>query len=186
MRLIFATAALLALSGAPALAQDAGGEKVNQLIVYGNDACPVPTGDEITVCARKAEAERYRIPEMFRGSESPQNEAWSSRAQAFEMVGKFGTLSCSAVGPGGSTGCLEKMINTAYAEKKLAPDIRFADLIAAEREKRLAGIDQRSAEEQARVEELEKQYEAKRKAEEAASSSVATPDEPATPPPPKN
>lgn len=186
MRLIFATAALLALSGAPALAQDSGGDKVNQLIVYGSDPCPVPTGDEITVCARKAESERFRIPEMFRGSESPQNEAWSTRAQSIEMVGKFGTLSCSPVGAGGSTGCLEKMINTAYAEKKLAPDVRFADLIAAEREKRLSVIDQRSAEEQARVEELEKQYEAKRKAEEAAASSVATPDEPTTPPPPKN
>jgi hypothetical protein len=184
MRLIFATAALLALTGAPALAQDAGGDKVNQLIVYGSDPCPVPTGEEITVCARKAESERFRIPEMFRGSESPQNEAWSSRVQSYELVGRSGTLSCSPVGPGGSTGCLEKMINQAYAEKKLAPDVRFAELIAAEREKRLSVIDQRSAEEQARVEELEKQYEAKRKAEEAAASSVATPDEPATPPPP--
>lgn len=188
MRIAIVTSALLAatLLGTPALAQDTGGDKVNQLIVYGQDPCPPPTGDEITVCARKAESERYRIPDMFRGSESPQNESWSSRAQSYELVGRTGTLSCSAVGPGGSTGCLEKMINQAYAEKKLAPDVRFAELIAAEREKRLSVIDQRSAEEQARVEELEKQYEAKRKAEEATASSQPAADESALPPPPKN
>jgi hypothetical protein len=186
MRLIFATVTLLALSGSPVLAQDVGGEKVTTQIVYGNDKCAVPVGDEINVCVVKPEAERYRIPEMFRGSESPQNESWSSRADSIQLVGKFGTLSCTPSGAGGSTGCLEKMINQAYAEKKLAPDLRFAELIAAEREKRLAGIDQRSAEEQARVEELERQYEAKRKAEEAAASGVATADEPSTPPPPKN
>lgn len=187
MRFAIATAALFAAipTAVPALAQDAAGDKVNQLIVYGNDACPVPTGDEITVCARKAESERYRIPDMFRGSESPQNEAWTSRVQSYELVGRTGTLSCSPVGPGGSTGCLEKMINTAYAEKKLAPDVRFAELIAAEREKRLSVIDQRSAEEQARVEELEKQYEAKRKAEEAASSSAGS-DADLPPVPPRN
>jgi hypothetical protein len=188
MRFALATAVLFAaiLPSAPALAQDTGGDKVNQLIVYGQDPCPVPTGDEITVCARKAESERYRIPDMFRGSESPANEAWSSRVQSYELVGRTGALSCSAVGPGGSTGCLEKMINKAYAEKKLAPDVRFAELIAAEREKRLGGIDQRSAEEQARVEALEKQYEDKRKAEEATASSQPTADEPVLPPPPKN
>jgi hypothetical protein len=186
MRLILATATLLALSGTPALAQDAGGDKVNQLIVYGDDPCPAPTGDEITVCARKAESERFRIPEMFRGSESPQNEAWANRVQSYELVGRTGTLSCSAVGPGGSTGCLERIINQAYAERGLAPDVKFAELVAAERAKRLATIDQTSAEEQARVEALEKQYEDKRKAEEAAASNVATPDEPKTSPPPKN
>ena len=47
----------------PAAAQDAGGDKVNMVIVYGNDACPDSSEGEITVCARKAEAERYRIPE---------------------------------------------------------------------------------------------------------------------------
>lgn len=123
---------------------------------------------------------------MFRGSESPQNEAWTNRVQSYELVGRTGTLSCSAVGPGGSTGCLERIINKAYAERGLAPDVKFAELIAAERAKRLATIDQASAEEQARVEALEKQYEEKRKAEEAAASSVATPDEPKTSPPPKN
>jgi len=38
-------------------------EKVNQLIVFGNDPCPASSGNEITVCARKGEEERFRIPE---------------------------------------------------------------------------------------------------------------------------
>lgn len=164
----------------PALAQDAGGDKVNQIIVYGDDPCPVSEGADITVCARKAEQDRYRIPEMFRGSESPANEAWTEKVLAYETVGRTGTLSCSPVGPGGSTGCLANMINKAYQEKRGAPDVKFADLVAAERAKRLATIDTTSAEEQARVEALEKEYEAKLKAEDAAKDAAEAG---ATPPP---
>lgn len=57
----------LTLGALPAAAQEdslgAGDEKVNQLIIYGDDPCPASASGEITVCARKAEAERYRIPE---------------------------------------------------------------------------------------------------------------------------
>ena len=154
LAIVLSTVLLAALPAAPALAQDSGGDKVNQIIVYGNDPCPVSEAD-ITVCARKAEQERYRIPAMFRGSESPQNEAWNEKVLAYETVGKTGTLSCTPVGPGGSTGCLAKMIDNAYKERGLAPDVKFAELIAAERAKRLSTIDQLSAEEQARVEALE-------------------------------
>ena len=176
-------AALYAAALVPALAQpvDGGGERVNVVIVYGNDQCPASQGDEIVVCPRKAEQERYRIPEMFRGSESPQNEAWTSRVQSYETVGRGGTLSCTPTGPGGSTGCLAQMIETAYAERGLQPDVRFADLIAEERARRLANIDQNASEEQARVESLERQYEERRRAEEAAAAEAA-PD--AAPPPP--
>ena len=58
-RLLIAAPLLFA---APALAQEAPEPKVNQLIIYGNDECPVSADDTITVCARKAEAERFRIP----------------------------------------------------------------------------------------------------------------------------
>ena len=182
MRLAIAvsTVLLAALPAAPALAQDAGGDKVNQIIVYGEDPCPVSEGADITVCARKAEAERYRIPAALRGSDSPQNEAWNEKVLAYETVGKTGTLSCSPVGPGGSTGCLAKMIDKAYKERGEAPDVKFAELVAAERARRLSTIDQLSAEEQARVEALEKQYEARLKAEDAAADAA---DPGASPPP---
>lgn len=176
MRSLIATAAFAATIGwaAPALAQDVPEPKVNQLIVYGDDQCPQSEGDTITVCARKAEAERYRIPAALRGSASPQNESWTNRVASYEMVGRSGTMSCSPVGAGGWTGCSGKLIDAAYAEKKASPDVKFGELIAAERAKRLSTIDQEAAKTQADVEKLEDQIEARRKAEaEAAAKAEA-------------
>lgn len=148
---------------APAAAQGVD-EKINQLIIYGDDACPQSSANEITVCARKDESERYRIPENLRESFSPQNDAWTNRVLAYETVGASGTLSCSPVGGGGMTGCVGKLIDTAYAEKKQDPNIRFSQLIAEERARRLASIDQDAAEMQARVEQAEREYEVKQRA----------------------
>lgn len=168
LRLMIAASALISamlLGAAPALAQSAE-EKVNQLIIYGDDACPPSTGNEITVCARKDEAERFRIPENLRESTSPQNDAWTNRVIAYETVGANGPLSCSPVGAGGMTGCVGKMIDAAYAERKQDPNIRFSQLIADERAKRMASIDSEAAETQARVEQLEREYAAKQRAQQ--------------------
>ena len=164
---VFASLAASLLSAAPAAAQAAAEPKVNQLIVYGEDACPKSTDDTITVCARKNESERFRIPELLREHSSPQNEAWSNKVLAYETVGRTGTMSCSPVGAGGWTGCSGQLIKQAYAEKGINPGIKFSQMIAAERTKRLETIDQDAAETQARVEALELQMEARRKAEEA-------------------
>ncbi|MCZ8171339.1 MAG: hypothetical protein ACK442_13325 [Novosphingobium sp.] len=173
-RLLFA-APLLVLA-VPALGQDAAEApepKVNQLIVYGDDVCPPSEGDTITVCARKAEAERFRIPQILRQSTSPQNEAWNNKVLAYERVGKTGTMSCSPVGAGGWTGCSGRLIDAAYAEKQSDESIRFAELIAEERAKRLSTIDAEAAKTQTDVEALEKQIEARRKAEEEAAAKAA-------------
>jgi hypothetical protein len=161
----------------PALAQSQD-ERINQLIVYGDDKCPVSQDNEITVCARKAEQERFRIPENLRESSSSQNDAWSNRVIAYEAIGKTGTLSCSPVGPSGFTGCLKKIIDTAYAEKRDNPDIRFSELIAAERAKRLATIDSDAAEMQARVEVAEKEYAAKQRAMQDPEGGAVVPTQP--------
>ena len=166
------------LFAAPASAQSAE-EKVNQLIVYGDDACPPSTGNEITVCARKSESERYRIPENLRESISPQNDAWTNRVLAYETVGSNGILSCSPVGAGGMTGCLGKIIDTAYAERKQDPNIRFSQLIAEERAKRLASIDSDAAETQARVEQIEREYAARQRAQQDPEGGHAEPAKPA-------
>ena len=129
-----------AVSLLPVSAQDTG-ESINALIVYGDDPCPVSTNDQITVCARKDDAERYRIPEILRDSASPQNEAWNNRVLAYETVFDSGTLSCSPTGPGGWTGCTQKMIDQAYAEKRTDASVRFAQLIEEERTRRLVTID---------------------------------------------
>src|SRR5918995_6708833 len=104
----------LALPAAPALAQQT---KVSEIIVYGTDPCPRSTDDEIVVCARKPEAERYRIPERLRQGGSLQSrQAWANRAIAFETYGKTGINSCSPVGPGGHTGCTQQLINQTFKE----------------------------------------------------------------------
>ena len=93
----------LAVPTAPALAQNG---KVSEIIVYGTDPCPRSTEDEIVVCARKPESERYRIPERLRQGGSLQSrQSWAARARQFETVGATGTMTCSPVGPGGYTGC---------------------------------------------------------------------------------
>lgn len=163
-------AAPLLLAAPPVLAQEAVEPKVNQLIIYGNDACPVSSDDTITVCARKAEAERFRIPQILRQSNSPQNEAWNNKVLAYERVNRTGTMSCSPVGAGGWTGCSGQLINAAYAEKQSDESIRFGQLIAEERAKRLSTIDKDAAKTQSEVEKLEDQMEARRKAEEAAAA----------------
>ena len=175
LTLVISPLALLA-GTAPALAQS-DGEKVNQLIVYGDDVCPQSRENEITVCARKSEGERFRIPEVLRGDPlSPKNEAWTDRVQAYETVGAQGIASCSPVGSGGATGCMAKLIDAAYAEKREGGDIRFGQLIETERAKRLSTIDVEAAATQARVELLEKEYDAKIKAErDAETAGTAAP-----------
>jgi hypothetical protein len=102
------------LISAPAAAQTV---EVAEIVVYGDDPCPRSTDSEVVVCARKPESERYRIPERFRESGPRQTrESWAARAKSFEYVGRTGTMTCSAVGPGGHTGCLQNMIDRARAE----------------------------------------------------------------------
>ena len=128
------------------------------VIVYGDDECPASTNGEITVCARKSEGERYRIPPTLRTSDSPQNQAWTERVERYEMIGDFGILSCSPAGAGGELGCTQQMINAAYGEKEESSDIRFGQLIEAARAERLSTIDAEAAAEQERVEALERAY----------------------------
>lgn len=112
--LVAASALAAGLIALPAPAQAQG---VAEIVVYGNDPCPRSTDDEIVVCARKPEAERYRIPERFRSAGPRQlSQPWAHRAGALETVGRTGINSCSPVGPGGFTGCLEKVIRQAKAE----------------------------------------------------------------------
>ena len=117
---LLGTAALMAASvvalPAPAAAQNA---KVSEIIVYGTDPCPRSTDDEIVVCARKPESERFRIPERLRQGGSLQSrQAWAVRAKTFETVGRTGIMSCSPVGPAGYTGCADQLIKQAFDERK--------------------------------------------------------------------
>ncbi len=108
--------ALTTLPTAPAFAQNA---KVSEIIVYGTDPCPRSTDDEVVVCARKPEGERYRIPEALRVGGSLQSRtAWAERARALETHSRTGINSCSPVGPMGFIGCSQQLINQAFRERR--------------------------------------------------------------------
>lgn len=162
------TKSLLALSvlgaaalAAPAQAQtpvDTGDESYNMVIVYGDDECPQGEDGTIVVCARKAESERYRIPEALRYTGGPQTQAWAERVEQLEMVGKTGIMSCSPVGAGGFTGCTQELIAQAYADKENASSVRFSEIIAEQRAQRLSTIDEDAERTQAEVEMIEREY----------------------------
>jgi hypothetical protein len=175
MKTVTFAALALMTAATPAVAQDtpaaqSSNEKVNLVIVYGDDPCPKTAGDELVVCGRKEEKDRYRIPEPLRGDpNAPANQAWGEQYKSLEYVGRSGIDSCSPSGIGGFTGCFNQLARMAKAERQQADNASWADLVAAERAKRLSSIDADSEAIEARV-----------KAEEAATGKPATPA--ATPP----
>ena len=151
------------LVAGPALAQKQGpaeppSEKINQVLVYGDQPCPKATGDEIVVCMRSPD-EPFRLPKALRiDPKDPESQAWANKVKSIEYVGRTGTQSCTPAGSGGFTGCLKQIVDKAYAEKGQA-DSTWTNLVEAERAKRLARIDAESEVVEARV-----------KAEEAAKA----------------
>ena len=145
--------ALAALAASSALAQPPGvpvanptppaaEPRVNQVIVYGDDPCtPSRDPDEITVCARLPEADRYRIPSNLRDNpNAPGNQSWSNRATELAYVGRTGTDSCSTSGPGGFTGCLNQIIGHAQAERRAAGDVNWTRMVEEARRDREARL----------------------------------------------
>ena len=118
-----ALAAALAAGAAPAQTDD---RRATRIIAYGNDPCPrVTAGDEIVVCVRRPERDRYRIPEEYReGQRLRDGESWAARAESVEDEGQTGIGSCSAVGPAGFTGCWEEMMRQYRQDRRANPQPR--------------------------------------------------------------
>ena len=113
-----ASAAVLAagLAAIPAAGQAQSNTR-GQIIVYGEDPCPRAADDEVVVCVRRPAEERYRIPQAYRPSGTrQQTQSWAAQSRALSTAGATGTDSCSAVGPGGWTGCLQQEIKEAKEE----------------------------------------------------------------------
>lgn len=182
-------AALIALaSAAPAVAQDGpvnnGGDRINQIYVYGDDPCPAAQGDEIVVCGRLAEDERYRIPEALRGDPNdPARESWTARVQSFERVGRSGIDSCSPVGIGGFTGCVNQLVDDAVAERQQAAGSDWTNAVAEQRRLRVEGFDAEAEAVEAQVLADERARIARETAAEAAAENVDA--EPLPVPPPR-
>ncbi len=119
------TLAALLLAAVPAHASDGARNsppprKAVQVDVFGDDPCPKGVGDEIVVCARLPESERFRIPAPLRRSKFERKEqSWVARTRDIEETGRDQRPnSCSAVGSGGQTGCFEKFMRDAAAQRK--------------------------------------------------------------------
>ena len=147
--LLFAAAAgAAAMPALPAAAQSSvpGEEKVNELIIYGNDPCPRGQGNEIVVCARRPENDRFRIPPNLRGDPNdPANQSWARRAQSLEYAGRAGIGSCSPTGPGGWTGCFNQIVREARAERAGRDEVNWSALVDQARQERLSHIDAAAA-----------------------------------------
>ncbi|MGB7411205.1 MAG: hypothetical protein WA910_08680 [Sphingopyxis granuli] len=185
---LFALILAAGAAAAPAQAQETvvDGEKINQVIVYGDDKCEQSSPDEIVVCSRLPETERYRVPQIFRGGSplDPRNEAWANKVVALERVGRFGTDSCSPTGLGGFTGCTQQLVAGAKAERRAADKTDWQTMIADERAKRIAGIDAAADEVEAAVVAEEKALEERqRAAEELERQASGVAPAPATPTP---
>lgn len=107
----------------PALAEEgAPPPRTINVTVYGEDKCPQGSPDEIVVCARQPETERYRIPKKFRGQRKKDDAAgasWTSRVEGLEEASRpMRPGSCSASGSFGQTGCVQSMLRQWFAEKR--------------------------------------------------------------------
>ncbi len=132
MRTALGLALLLTALTPPAFAQDATAPVANtespdpttvaivenyrrrMVTVYGNDPCPAASSpDEIVVCARRPEEERFRLRRL----DVPDGVPVEQGARIVEQGGTARTLgtddvriaggtgSCTPIGPGGLTGC---------------------------------------------------------------------------------
>ena len=111
---------LAAAQPAPAEPEAADDAPAATLIVYGDDPCPRSEGDEIVVCARQPEEERYRIPRPLRERRDRRSEtSWGARAADLEEASRAQrTNSCSPVGTGGQTGCAAAAVRDWYNERR--------------------------------------------------------------------
>jgi hypothetical protein len=120
--LILSVPLLLLVAPVAATSEESGPPpKISTLVVFGNDPCPRSREDEIVVCARQPESERYRIPKPLRNKpkhDAP-SQSWVERARTLDMVSQKGLPnSCSPQGSNGQTGCMHQFLEAWRAERE--------------------------------------------------------------------
>ena len=91
------------------------------ITVYGEDRCPEPESeDEVVVCARQPEEERYRVPPALRErADRPAETSWAARNEVLEEDARtMRPNSCSVVGTGGQSGCQAAFIRQWFNERR--------------------------------------------------------------------
>ena len=121
---VVSTAILTAFSGQPSFAETGAPPpaRAQSVIVYGDEPCPKAEGDEIVVCSRRPETERFRIPKELREEGQPLAEqSLAARVETLDDLTRFARPnSCSVVGTGGQTGCLQQMLQNWRALRRAA------------------------------------------------------------------
>jgi hypothetical protein len=76
--------------------------------------------DEVVVCARQPEEERYRVPPPLRERrDRPAETSWAARNEVLEEDARtMRPDSCSVVGSGGQGGCQGAFIRQWYNERR--------------------------------------------------------------------
>ncbi|MEP6786575.1 MAG: hypothetical protein ABI898_12675 [Sphingomonadales bacterium] len=125
MQNLTVVALVLLAAVTPARAQNKSPPQITRTAtVFGNDPCPKAVEDEIVVCGRLPESERYRIPKAFRQKpreDSGPGASWSSRVETLEAAQRY-TMpgSCTVNGSFGQTGCTQAMIRQWFLERRAA------------------------------------------------------------------
>lgn len=113
---------LAALCAAPALAQADPAPREQRVTVYGDDPCPVASNaEEIVVCGRLPEDERFRIPRGLRDRRErrPGGTSWAARVEDLEEAQRdTRPNSCSVVGTGGQSGCGAALVRRWFEERR--------------------------------------------------------------------
>lgn len=111
--------ALVPLAAVPGLAQEPA--RQIHITVYGEESCPTPRDEEeIVVCARRPEEERYRLPPTLRERpDRPAEISWHARNEVLEEDARtMRPDSCSVVGSGGQGGCASALVRQWYDERR--------------------------------------------------------------------
>ena len=146
---VAAPEAVAAAPQEPATVSPVDDSRVNQLIIYGDDPCPQSTADEIIVCARLPEDDRFRIPPNLRNDPThPASQSWTNRAIELSYAGRVGTDSCSTVGGGGFTGCFNQLVTQARAERANRDEVNWEQMIQQARDERMQRIGEAALEEE--------------------------------------
>jgi hypothetical protein len=109
------TLGAVALMPHPAAAQQA-----DRIIdIYGDDKCPSDNGQQIVVCHRHSETERYRIPKTLRDQEAAPQAVGNNGVAALNSTGSTGVQvnSCNSIGAGVAVGCTKQAADAWAAQK---------------------------------------------------------------------
>lgn len=107
----------------PAFAADAAPavpQRYRSVQLRPGEKCPPAVGGEVVVCGTLDEP--YRIPKQFRHTTiAAADQSWVNRAATMDEVGRVAAGlpdTCSMVGTGGQTGCMQATMRAWAAERR--------------------------------------------------------------------